>query len=233
MKPSKTRLTPTGPGEGGGAGFDFLGFTLRQAPTTSTRGYNPIINPSREAMARHQRQMGAVVRRHRMDTQERFIAAVNPVIRGWRHDFSTVCRHETFEQRDAQRRQHLRSWIRGRHPIQRLKWGDQQDWRGEDGQRHVRPRARGKRLGFHRAPPMQRHVHVPGRRRPDDGEEVYWGRRRAHPPGVSKRVARRLKRPDGRCTACGDGFTAGDVRAVDHRMPRTPGGRDDSTNWPL
>jgi RNA-directed DNA polymerase len=100
LKPSQTRLTHTLPVEEGAAGFDFLGFTMRQDPTKSTRGYKTIIKPSREARARHQRQIGAVVRRPRRDTQARLIAALTPVIRGWSHDFSTVCRHETFEPRD-------------------------------------------------------------------------------------------------------------------------------------
>ena len=183
--------------------------------------------------ARHQRQRGAVVRRHRLDAQARLIAALNPVIRGWRPDFSTVCRHETFEPRDEQRRQHLRSWIRLRPPTKSLTGGDQQYWRCEDGQRNCMPRARGKRWGFHSETPIPRHVNVQGRRSPYAGDEVSWGRRRAPHPGVSTRVARLLKRPDGRGTACGYAFKAGAVLAVDHRIPRTPGGREDATHWPL
>ena len=232
-KPSKTRITHTLQVEEGEAGFDFLGFTIRQYPTQSKRGDKTIIKPSREAMARHQRPIGAVVRRHRMDTQARLIEALNPVIRGWSHYFSTVCSHETFEQMDAQLRQQLRSWIRLRHPNKTLKWGDQKYWRCAEGQRHVKPRARGKRLSFHTETPIQRHVKVQGRRSPDDGDEVSWGRRRAHHPGVSRRVARLLKRQDGRCAYCGDSFKAGDVLDVDHLIPRTQEGRDDSTNWQL
>ena len=218
---------------GGEAGCDVLGVNLRQNLTKSKRGDKTIITPRREAMARHQRQMGAVGRRHRMDAQERLIAALNPVIRGGSHDFSTGCSHETFAQMDEQLRQQLRSWLRFRHPTKSLKWGDSKYWRCEDGQRNFRPRARGTRVGFHSETPIQRHVNVQGRRSPDDGDAVYWGRRRAHHPGVSTRVARLLKRPDGRCTACGYAFKAGDVLEVDHLIPRTQGRRDDSTNWHL
>ena len=233
LKPSKTRITQTLHVEEGEAGFDFLGFNIRQYPTKSKRGYKTIIKPSREAMAHHQRQLRVVVRRHRMDTQERLIEALNPVIRGWSHYFSTVCSHETFAQMDEQLRQQLRSWIRFRHPNKSLKWGDQKDWRGADGRRHFMPRAHGKRLWFHTETPIQRHVKVQGRRTPYDGDEVYWGRRRAHHPGTSKRVARLLRRQDGRCTQCGYAFKAGDGLEVDHRIPRIQGGSDDSTNWQL
>jgi len=232
-KPSKTRITHTLQVEEGEAGVDFLGFNIRPYPTTSTRGSKTSIQPSREAMARHQRQIGAGVRRHRMDAQGRLIEALNPVIRGGSHDCSTVCSHETFEQMDAQLRHQLRSWIRSRHPNKRLKWGDQKSWRCEDGERNFRPRARGKRLGFHPETPMQRHVKVQGRRSPYDGDALYWGRRRAHHPGVSRRVARLLKRQDGRCTSCSYSFKAGDVLEVDPRIPRKQGGRDASTTWQL
>ena len=230
MKPRKTRITHTLPVAGGDAGFDCLGFHLRPYPPTSTRGDKPIIKPSREARARHQRPIGAVVRRPRMNAPARLIAALHPVSRGWSPGVSTVCRHETCEPRDEPRRQHLRSWSRCRQPTKSLTWGDPQSWRDEDGQRHVMPRARGKRLGVHRETPIQRHVKGPGRRSPDDGDAVDGGRRRAHHPGVSKRVARLLKRQEGRGTACGYAFTAGDVRDVDPLLPRTHGGSDDSTN---
>jgi len=233
LKPSKTRITHTLQVEEGETGFDFLGFNMRQYPTKSKRGYKTIIKPSREAMARHQRQRGAVARRHRRDAQERFIEALNPVIRGWSHYFSTVCSHETFEQMDEQLRQQLRSWIRLRHPNKTLKWGDQKYWRCEEGQWNFRPRAHGKRLGFHTETPMQRHVKVQGRRSPYDGDEIYWGRRRAHQPGVPRRVARLLKRQDGRCAGCGYSFKAGDVLEVDHLIPRKQGRRDAFTNWQL
>ena len=222
LKPSKTRITHTLQVEEGEAGFDFLGFNIRQYPTKSTRGYKTIIKPSREAMARHQRQIGAVVRRHRMDAKARLIEAWNPVIRGWSHCFSTVCSHETFEQMDEQLRQQLRLWIRLRHP-HTLKWGYQQYWRYEEGQRHFKPRARGKRLAFHTETPIQRHVSkggaVPTMAMKSTGVAG------VHTTPESPGESHDLKRQDGRCASCGYAFKAGDVLEVDHLIPRKQGGR--------
>ena len=53
-KPRQTRIRQTLKGEDGGAGFDFLGFHMRQYPTTSKRGDKTISKPSRRAMAQHQ-----------------------------------------------------------------------------------------------------------------------------------------------------------------------------------
>jgi len=67
LKPSKTRITHTLHVEAGVAGFDLLGFNIRQYPTKAKRGYKTIITPSRQAVAQHKRQIAEVVRRHRMD----------------------------------------------------------------------------------------------------------------------------------------------------------------------
>jgi RNA-directed DNA polymerase len=145
--PRATRITHPWQVEQGEAGFDCLGFNRRHSPTPSKRGDKTRITPSREAMARPPRQIGAGVRRQRRDAQGRLLAALTPVIRGWRHSCSTGCRHETFEPMAAHPRPHLRSWIRCRPPHTRLQWGDQPYGRCADGPRHFRPRARGKRWG--------------------------------------------------------------------------------------
>jgi RNA-directed DNA polymerase len=232
LTPPTTRLPHTLQVEAGEAGCDCLGCHMRPYPTTSTRGDTTIIPPSREAMARHQRQRRAGVRRPRMDPQARVSEAVNPGIRGGSPDGSTGGRHATCAQRDEPRRPQRRSWIRCRHPPKRRKGGDPQDWGGEDGRRNGRPRAWGQRWWCHPETPMPRHVNGHGRRRPDEGDAVDGGRRRAHHSGLSTRVARLLRRQDGRCPPGGDAFNAGDGLEVDPRMPRIPGGSDESTNWP-
>ena len=229
LKPSKTRITHTLQVEEGEAGFDFLGFNIRQYPTKSTRGYKTIIKPSREAMARHQRQIGAVVRRHRMDAKARLIEAWNPVIRGWSHCFSTVCSHETFEQMDEQLRQQLRLWIRLRAHDTEM---------GLPAILAVRGRAAAlqaaspwEAIGFpHRDADSA--ARPQGRRSPYDGDEVYRGRRCAHHPGVSRRVARP---EETRRKMCILRIRVQSRRRAGSRSshPAKARGRDDATNWQL
>jgi RNA-directed DNA polymerase len=232
-KPSKTRITHTLKGEEGMAGFDFLGFHIRQYPTKSKRGYKTIIKPSRRAMAQHQRQIIESVRRHRTEGQARLIAVLNPMIRGWSNYFSTVCSKETFAQMDEALRQQLRAWIRVRHPNKHRRWGQQRYWRREDGRLRFTPPGSGRRLAFHVERPIRRHVKVQARRSPYDGDEVYWSTRRGHYPGVSTRVAALLKRQAGKCRHCGGYLKPDDVLEVDHIIPRAVGGRDVYTNWQL
>jgi RNA-directed DNA polymerase len=143
-KPRKTRITPPLNGADGMAGFDCLGCHLRQYPTQSKRGDNTSIKPSRRARAQHQRPIAERVRRHRLEGQARVMAVLNPMIRGWSHDCSTVCSQETFAPMDDAWRQQWRAWIRVRHPHKHRKWGQQRYWRREDGRRHCIPRGRGR-----------------------------------------------------------------------------------------
>jgi RNA-directed DNA polymerase len=125
FKPSKTRMTRTLHHDVGGAGCDFLGFHIRQYPTKAKRGYKAIITPRRAAVAEPKQQIAAVVRQHRMDRQERLIAALHPGIRGRSHSCSTVCSRETCEAVDAELRHYLRLWSRFRHPNKPLHWAYQ------------------------------------------------------------------------------------------------------------
>jgi RNA-directed DNA polymerase len=233
LKPSKTRTTHTLPAEAGGAGCDLLGFNIRQYPTKAQRGYQTIITPRRRAVAQHKRQIAAVIRRPRMDRQDRLIEALNPVIRGWSKYFSTVWSRETCEEVDEELRHQLRLWSRFRHPNTSRQGAYQKSWRQTGGRRHFTPQGGGTRLAFHAERPIRRHVKVQARRSPDAGDEVYWSTRRGHAPGVSTRVATWLKRQAGKCRHCGDYFTMGDVLEVDHSIPRAAGGRDAYTNWQL
>jgi RNA-directed DNA polymerase len=105
LKPSKTRSRPTLEPVEGAAGFDVLGFNIRQYPSRIRRGDQTIIKPSRAAVTRHHRQVREVTPRCRMPRQRRLIEALHPVIRGWSPYFSTVCRQETCGKWDDRLRQ--------------------------------------------------------------------------------------------------------------------------------
>jgi RNA-directed DNA polymerase len=93
LKPSKTRITHTLEHYEGQVGFDFLGCTVRQhrvGKTHSGKGYDgqllgfkTYITPSKEAVGRHVRTLGDLVRKHRTVSQDDLIELLNPRIRGW------------------------------------------------------------------------------------------------------------------------------------------------------
>jgi RNA-directed DNA polymerase len=123
LNPRKTRIRHTLEVVDGGAGFDFLGFNMRQYPSRARRGDKTSITPSRVSVTRHHRQGREVTTRHRRQRQRRLSEALNPVIRGWSHDCSTVGSKETCGKLDDRWRQRLRAGVRFRHPHKRRKWG--------------------------------------------------------------------------------------------------------------
>lgn len=72
------------------------------------------------------------------------------------------------------------------------------------------------RLRTHDQTPIVRHVKVQGRRSPFDGDWSYWGTRRGKHPELPTRIAKLLKRQQGKCSHCGLCFNSDDLLEVHH-----------------
>jgi RNA-directed DNA polymerase len=93
LKPSKTRVGHTLREHGGRAGFDLLGFAIRQHPVgkyhtgKDTRGrplgFKTLTKPSKAKVVLHHRRLVEIIKRHRAAPQEALVNDHNPVIRGW------------------------------------------------------------------------------------------------------------------------------------------------------
>ena len=81
--------------------------------------------------------------------------------------------------------------------------------------------------------PIERHIKVQNSRSPYDGDWVYWSSRMGRHPEVNGRVATLLKRQEGKCPECNLFFKEGDILEVDHRIPRSQGGKDEYINLQL
>jgi RNA-directed DNA polymerase len=234
LKTSKTRIRHTLMKTEGEAGFDFLGFNIRQYSEKNTRlGFKTIIKPSRESIRRHHQRVREVISQHRSASQVKLILALNPVIRGWCRYFSTVCSKETFSEADHKLMNRLRRWTRRRHSNKSRHWAARRYWKREGGRIYFSPRRTSLRLRYHSEAGIKRHVKVKSRRSPYDGDWVYWSARLGHHPEVSRRKAKLLKRQGGKCSRCGLNFSEGEVLEVDHIIPRENGGIDGYCNWQL
>jgi RNA-directed DNA polymerase len=234
LQPSKTRLVPTLPGNGGAGGFGFLGCHIRPSPVRTTRlGFKTIIKPSPQSVQRHHGRLREGIAQHKTARQAHLILALNPVIRGWSRYCSTVCSPETFGQTDRQRLNRLRAWTRRRHPQHSRTTAARKYWRREGGKLHFSPPHSALRRRFHRETRIQRQVKVQSHRSPYAGAWFYWSARLGRHPGVSPRVATLLKRQQGCCPRCGLHYCAGDVLEVDHIIPTASGGKDGYDNWQL
>jgi RNA-directed DNA polymerase len=223
LKPSKTRIGHTLREHDGPAGFDFLGFTIRQHPVgkyhtgKDTRGrplgFKTLTEPSKAKVVLHQRRLAEMVRRHRAVPQEDLIRRLNPVTRGWCNYYRTAASKQTFSTVRHRLFWSLMRWARRRHPNEGLQQVVGKYWRMP--QWTFGP-AKGPTLFEHDRTKIVRHVKVLGGKSPFDGDWVYWASRQGYYPGVSWWLARLLKRQQGQCAQCGLYFMPGDLPEVHH-----------------
>lgn len=242
LKPSKTRITHTREAHNGTAGFDFLGFNIRQYPTGKTHsarntkgkllGSKTLIKPSKEAIHRHSTAVREIIRHHRTAPQEALIARLNPVIRGWTQYYSTVVSKEVFSRLSHLTYLKLRRWAKRRHPNWSGKKVAKKYWRLETGSWDFAPKG-GTQLYQHWQTPIIRHVKVQGNRSPYDGDWVYWASRLGRHPELPRRVAILLHKQKGCCAWCGLFFKESDLPEIDHVIPKALGGKDQYANWQL
>jgi len=94
LKKEKTRIAHTLDGsksEDGQAGFDFLGFTIKQFPTKyhsatqhkeGTPDMRTLVYPSDRSIEKHQERLREIIRDSRSKNQDELIKELNPVIIG-------------------------------------------------------------------------------------------------------------------------------------------------------
>ena len=244
LKAAKTRIVHTLTSEEGEPGFTFLGFRIRQYPTGKLRsgktnqgarlGFKTYITPAKDAVRRHWREVAKAIDSHKAVTQDDLIRILNPLIRGWSNYYSTVCSSRAFNRLDEALFAKLWSWARWRHPNKGRSWVARKYWHRPRGGGWTFMRRSGTvPLHKHGATRIRRHVKVQGARSPYDGDWAYWGTRAGAYKTTSKRVARLLKKQEGRCWWCGLTFWPGNSVEVDHIIPRELGGRDEYGNLQL
>ncbi|MBE8969535.1 group II intron reverse transcriptase/maturase [Nostocales cyanobacterium LEGE 12452] len=241
LKPSKTRLAHTlTQYEEEKPGFDFLGFTIQQFPQGkyhSKQGFKTIITPSKQKQMVHYEQIASVIDAHKAAPQAALISHLNPIIRGWANYYATVVSKVAYSDIDDLMYQKLNAWAKRRHPKKNGKWVSKRYWQSISGNNWVfATRKEGLtplRLLNHADTPIVRHVKVKGESSPYDGNLVYWSTRMGKNPEMPTRVAILLKRQKGKCTHCDLFFRENDVLEVDHKIPKSQGGKDIYDNMQL
>ena len=243
LKPSKTHVGHTLHAYGGqAAGFDFLGFTVRQFRVGKTHsgktragarlGFKTIIRPSKAALGRHARALGQKVRYHKAATQAALIGQLNPIIAGWSRYYSAVVAKAAFSDMDHVLFAQLRRWGRRRHPGKSAHWVARQYWHPEQGRWRFATRD-GMSLRKHATTAIRRHVKVRSAKSPFDGDWSYWAARTGRHPSLPGYVAAVLRRQGGRCVWCGLHFGPEEPWEIDHRIPLVLGGQRCMSNLQL
>ncbi len=253
LKQSKTRIAHTlipEESEDGKAGFDFLGYHIRQFRTGKHRspihpsnkeklGFRTLIIPSKDALKKHQQKIKDVVIKHKYSHQAKLIVELNPIIRGWTnyYSFSNAQTMGVLTGQDRLVFQKLRAWSRHRtgdwHKARKKYWTTigKNNW--------VFATRKGDEIPLRLLTHTQfgssgsEYVKVKGDASPYDGRLIYWSIRMGRSPDMPSRKASLLKRQKGVCSWCCLHFRERDLLETDHIIPRALGGKDEYKNLQL
>jgi RNA-directed DNA polymerase len=237
LKASKTRIAHTLERVEGIAGFDFLGFNIRQYEVGRNQsgktsrgerlGFKTLIKPSPKAIGKHVQSLRKIIDSLKAAPQEQLIHALNRVIRGWARYHSTAVSQKIFDGLGNTVYLMLRAWAKRRHPNKGKGWCYRRYWsKNSAGQTVFQPPARQPQLYRHATTATRRHVKVQGNRSPYDGDWIYWSTRRGRSPEVSPRVAKLLRKQGGRCIECRLHFRDGDALNVVYINPGALRGKE-------
>ncbi|WP_250126247.1 group II intron maturase-specific domain-containing protein [Chroococcidiopsis sp. CCMEE 29] len=217
LHPEKTKNSHTLNGE---AGFDFLGFSVRQYPAgkyTAKHGFKTLIKPSQQSQRRHLAQLKKIVSTHRSATQAGLIVHLNPVITGWCQYFATVVSKEAFASMSHHLFGQLLRWAKHRHPKLNTHQIVSRYWWINQGDGWIFQTNDGLKLRCHHETPIRRHIKVQANRSPYDGDWAYWGTRLRSYPELPPLRAFLLKQQGGKCAHCGLNFCPDDLIEVHHQ----------------
>ena len=254
LKPSKTRIAHTlipEESEDGKAGFDFLGFHIRQFKTgihSSKRGstglplgFRTLITPTKQAYKKHQEKLRETIKNKKIEGQAQLIGKLNPIIRGWmnyykKSDISTVHGHSN---QDNDLYLKLRSWSRRRC---KTKWHEayKKYWN------YVKVKGKTvKRFSYREGDNgffllshtdiscSNKYVKVKGDSSPYDGNLSYWATRMGRHPEMDSLKASLLKKQKGKCAYCGLYIRNGDIQETDHIIAKKLDGKNVYSNYQL
>ena len=132
LNAQKTRISHTLIPFQGEAGFDYLGFHLRQEQAEKQLGgrrkqepapwLKTIINPSQEAIQRHRAALEQKLRQVQGASQAQVIKELNPLIIGWTSYYNGIVEAASMSPYDELMEQQLLHWASRRHPGQSRDW---------------------------------------------------------------------------------------------------------------
>ena len=217
LKPSKTRIAHTIENLDGKAGFDFLGCEVRLYRDKTTKlGHKTIIKPSKDAAKRHLAKIGEVVERHKGMNQIALILKLNPIIKGWSRYHCTTVARKTFEYLKHRMYEKLWRWACFNHSHKGKIWIKDRYFRKHGGHNWRFMTASGEFLMEHTDHKIIRHAMINPSKSPYNGDWAYWSKRMGREPTISPRIARLMKKQEGKCGRCELFLTSCDLVEVHH-----------------
>ena len=246
LKPSKTKIVHTlMEHDGNQAGFDFLGFNIRQFPVGKHHsgknsrqkilGFKTIIQPSNQKVKEHYQKVADKVHHLKAASQEKLINTLNPIIRGWCNYQTPWNSSQSYSQLNYLVFRLLWRWAKRRHPNKGNKWIARKYWKTIEGDNWVFACQLDEiqfKLHKHSSYPAgQRWTKVKENRSPYDGDEIYWSTRLGDKYQTKDpQKARLLRSQKGKCHHCQRAFKPGDKLEKHHLIPNSQGGDNSDDN---
>lgn len=253
LSSAKTRITHTLellPGDkieegfDGKAGFNFLGFTIKQFKTTKRTakattgqplGYQTLVYPSKKSILKYQQKLhNLVLKDGKALNQVALIKKLNPIIRGWASYFGVSDGNTTghLGKQDYLLYLKLRRWAKRKTGTT----GKGAKFWSRSGSRQWVFNDKGVSLLAHidYSKPITKYKKVKSDSSPyAPGDSIYWAQRKANYPGYNTRIKKLLSQQKGCCKFCGLPFWNDEVMEIDHIRPLSRGGKDTYTNLQL
>lgn len=218
--------------DGTSAGFDYLGFSVKQYTVgkykrgIGKRSFKTLIMPSKEKVKIHLESIKQTI--NSFKDPSALIAELNPKIIGWANYYATGVSSRIFGYCDHRITQTLIKSLSRKHPTRGLKWIYKQYFSKIGGYKLTFVgKYKGKvsiSLKRYSSVKIVRHIKVAGSKTPYDGDYVYWVRRRGKAIGAPPVLGKLLKKQEGKCSLCGGIFKTQDLIEIDHIVPQKLGG---------
>jgi RNA-directed DNA polymerase len=226
------------------AGFDFLGFNIRQYPigqysvrkTKIALNFRTLIRPSKSKIKEHFGKMKEVIDKTRKT--DVLLMELNPKIIGWARYYRTTVSYKTFKWLDTLLFKALLRWQYKKHPTRSRKWLNQVYYHKKGERNWVFGMKSPKNnelisLKSYIDVPIERFVKVKGEKSPYDGDTLYWSLRLNNHPIISGNVSKLLKKQKGLCNFCKLPFFPTDIIERDHIIPLSKNGTNKISNMQL
>ena len=221
-------------------GFDFLGFTIRQYPSTRSKaGYQVRITPSTASTKALRTKLDELWKQHIGSPVSAVLRALNPVIRGWANYFRISIASKVFSALDNWMFLKAVRWVNRTHPHKPNAWRRDRYWGRLNPHRSDQWVFGNKAIGAYLLKfkwfTIKRHVIVRGTASPDDPAlRAYWAERsRTKARGLTPSKRHIAARQQNLCPVCGQSLFNGEELQTHHIVARAQGGTDAYTNLTL
>jgi RNA-directed DNA polymerase len=227
--------------------FNFLGFQV--VCLKRHNSFRVCITPSKESISRIVAKVRSVIQNGKADSAYSLIEKLRPILIGWANYFQFCECKEAFRYVDNIVYQQLRAWVfrrairQGRKvvktkyfPMDRTYKFQNREYKGNwilNGIKASKSKPVTNFLPKISWIVSRKFIKVKAKASVYDGNEVYWTLRNPKYGIYSTRVKNLLTRQKGKCSICNCEFITADSMEVDHIIPRSKGGSDQSKNLQL